>query len=380
MFRDEQQRGFAIGVWLVCFMGGAVIGPVVGGWVLEHWWWGGAFLLAVPVMVLLLALGPVLLPEQRDPAPGRLDLVSVALSLGAILPLFAGIKELAAHGVAVVPAALVVAGIAVGIVFIRRQLRLEHPLLDLALFRHRAFATAVASMFGATVLGAIMFFVTQYLQLVAGFGPLEAGLWMLPAVACSIAGFLLAPLLARRIRPAPLIAGGLAVTVVGILLVATTAAPAVVLVGYALFQLGCGPLVTLSTGMVLSAAPPERAGAASAVNETSGEFGYAVGLATMGAIATAVYRTALGDRLDGLPAETADAVRESITGAVETLDDPALLAVAREAFLGGMQVVCGILVVIAAVIAIANLIVQRHVPPLAAGDAGGPEEGATLPA
>ncbi|HLT60377.1 MAG TPA: MFS transporter, partial [Microlunatus sp.] len=134
MFRDEQQRGFAIGVWLVCFMGGAVIGPVVGGWVLEHWWWGGAFLLAVPVMVLLLALGPVLLPEQRDPARGRLDLVSVALSLGAILPLFAGIKELAAHGVAVVPAALVVAGIAVGIVFIRRQLRLEHPLLDLALF------------------------------------------------------------------------------------------------------------------------------------------------------------------------------------------------------------------------------------------------------
>jgi DHA2 family multidrug resistance protein-like MFS transporter len=260
--------------------------------------------------------------------------------------------------------AAAITGMAFGVVFVRRQFRLDHPLLDLSLFRNRSFSTAVLTMMGGTVLGSIMFFVMQYLQLVQGFSPLEAALWTLPAVACSIAGFLVSPLLARRIRSAHLIAGGLAITTIGIGLVAVGGGPITVIAGYALFQLGCGPMVTLSAGMVLSAAPREQAGAAGAVNETGAEFGYAFGLAIIGTIAAAVYRSGL----DALPAltdaETA-AVRESIAGAVAVADSRGsadILAIARDAFVNGLQTVCGVLAAIAVVIAVCNLLFQRHVP------------------
>lgn len=367
MFRDAKQRGLAIGIWLVCFIGGAAIGPVVGGLMLELFWWGAAFLLGVPVMVLVLALGPFLLTESADPHRRAIDLPSVALSLGAILPVIWGMKELAAHGFAAPPVVALVLGIGLGVVFVVRQRRLDHPLIDLALFRRRSFTVAVASMALATVLGSIMFFVIQYLQLVAGLSPLLAGVATLPAVASSIAGFLIAPILARRIRPARLIAAGMVVTSAGLLTLAMADSVPAVVVGYSLFQIGCGPLVTLSTGLVLGSAPPERAGAASGLNESSSELGYAVGIAVMGTAALAVYRAGLG----GLPAlDPADeaTVREGIVGATEVAssipDGAAVLEVARDAFVQGMHIVAGVLVVVAVAIGLANLRFQRHVPPL----------------
>lgn len=140
MFTDPRHRGTAIAVWMSCFMGGMTVGPLVGGVLLETFWWGAAFLLGVPVMVLLLVLGPVLLPESRDASAGRLDLVSVGVSLGAVLPLVYGLKDLAGHGPGPVALAAVALGLAVAVVFARRQLRLDDPLLDLRLFRHRALA------------------------------------------------------------------------------------------------------------------------------------------------------------------------------------------------------------------------------------------------
>ena len=187
MFRDAKQRGLAIGIWLVCFIGGAAIGPVVGGLMLEQFWWGAAFLLGVLVMVLVLVFGPFLLSESSDPQQRAIDLPSVALSLGAILPVIWGMKELAANGVGAPPVVALVLGIGIGVAFVIRQRRVEHPLIDLTLFRRRSFTVAVASMALATVLGSIMFFVIQYLQLVAGLSPLIAGVATLPAVACSIA-------------------------------------------------------------------------------------------------------------------------------------------------------------------------------------------------
>jgi MFS transporter, DHA2 family, multidrug resistance protein len=385
MFRDARQRGLAIGVWLVCFMGGAAIGPVVGGVLLENFWWGAVFLLGVPAMVLLGVLGPVLLPEYRDTGAGRLDLFSVALSLATILPIVYGLKELARSGWQPVPVAAVLAGLAVGVLFVRRQRRLEHPLLDLRLFTDRAFSAALGGMFfGTLLMGAIMLFITQYLQLVEGLPPLRAGLWMLPAVAASIVSFLFSPLLARQIRPAHLIGAGLLVSVTGLLVITqvqATSAPIALATGFALINFGAGPLVTLGTDLVVGAAPPEKAGSAAAMNETAGEFGFALGIATLGSIGTAIYRGRIvHDIPAGIPAHAAAAARDTLTGAATAAQHlpgnlgTALLTPAREAFTTGMHAAAALSAVLLAAIAILVVTLLRHVPPTGGAGAAGDGE------
>ncbi|MFI6907437.1 MFS transporter [Nonomuraea sp. NPDC050394] len=372
MFTDARQRGLAIGVWLACFMGGAALGPIAGGALLEHFWWGSAFLLGVPAMVLLLILGPVLLPEYRAPSAGRIDLISVALSLAAILPVVYGLKEIAKHGWQPVALACLALGLAMGILFARRQGRLAHPLLDLKLFTRRAFSTALAGMMAATLLmGALMLFLTQHLQLVEGLSPLAAGLWMLPAVAANGVSFLLSPLLARRVRPAYLIGYGLAVSVTGLLVITqvdTVSGPLTLAGGWILINLGAGPLVTLSTDLVVGSVPPEKAGSAAALNETSGELGFSLGIAILGSLGAALYRGALAlpDSL-GPAVETAsrDTLATALTAAGQVGGETGatLVASAREAFttsLNGVALVAAVLLAAMAVL-IARLL--RHVPP-----------------
>jgi DHA2 family multidrug resistance protein-like MFS transporter len=374
MFRDPRQRAVAISVWLVCFMSGAAIGPLVGGAMLENFWWGSVFLLGVPVMVLLLALGPVLLPEYRDASAGRLDLPSVALSLATILPVIYGLKELAKDGWRPLPVAAIAVGTAVGVVFARRQRALAHPLLDLRLFTNRAFSTALGSMLSGTMLmGAIMLFITQHLQLVEGLSPLHAGLWMLPAVATSITSFLVSPLLARRIRPAYLIGAGLVISVFGLLVITRVDAvsgPRALATGFALINLGAGPLVTLATDLIVGSAPPEKAGSAASMNETSGEFGFALGIATLGSIGTAIYRTQVSGAIPSdVPTAAAGAARDTLAGATAAaanLPDPlasALLAPAREAFTSGMHAAATISAVLLAVVAVLVVALLRQVRP-----------------
>ena len=219
MFHDPRQMGMAIGVWFSCFVGGLTLGPLVGGVLLEHFWWGSAFLLGVPIMVLLLVTGPVLLPEYRDTNAGRLDLTSVALSLAAILPVIYGLKELARNGGQPLPLASVVVGLVVGVVFVRRQRTLTSPLLDLRLFASRTFSSALGVMLlGGVVMAGISLLSTMYLQMVHGFSPLNAGLWLVPQNVAMIAGFMLAPAFARRVRPAYVSAAGLAIAGLGLLL------------------------------------------------------------------------------------------------------------------------------------------------------------------
>ena len=242
LFRDARQMGLAIGIWGLCFSAGAVIGPVAGGAMLSHFWWGSVFLLGVPAMVLLLVVGPMLLPEYRDPDAGKLDLTSVALSLAAILPAIYGLTELAKNGWRTLPVAAIVIGLAFGVVFVRRQQRLEDPLLDLRLFASRSFSTALGGMmFGTLLMGAIMLFITQDLQLVEGLSPFDAGLWMLPAVVANALSFIVSPILARRFRPAYLIGAGLAISVsglTGLTQADTTSGPTTVAAGFALIFLG----------------------------------------------------------------------------------------------------------------------------------------------
>lgn len=376
MFRDDAQRGFAISVWLACFMGGMTIGPVVGGFMLEHFWWGAAFLLGVPVMLLLLVTAPFLLPEYKAPLAGRIDLLSVVLSLVTILPVIYGLKEIAKHGFDAVALLSVAVGIGFGIVFIGRQRRLAEPLLDLKLFANPMFASAVAGMFLMTVTGSMMLFVNQYLQLVLGLSPLITGLWTLPGVFASVAGFLIAPVIASKVRPGLLIGCGLIVAIagVGLVLLSSTMAGVVLLaVGFAIWNLGCAPMVTLASGIVMSSVEPEKAGSGAAINETFSEFGFALGIAVFGSLATILYRGGIAGHVPaGLPADQAALAADNLAGAVAVSEGlPAdgagtLLDAAREAFLGGFTAVAIATAALLAGVAVIAFVMFRNLPPLGA--------------
>ncbi len=374
MFREPRQRSLAIGVWMIAFIGGAALGPLVGGVMLEYFWWGSVFLIGVPAMLLLLVLGPVLLPEHRDPQAGRLDLASVALSLAAILPIIYGLKEMAKHGWQPLPVVACLFGAAVGVAFLRRQRRLADPLLDLRLFANPAFSGVLVSMLCSTMLmGATMVFITQYLQLVAGLSPLHAGLWMLPAMAGSIATFVLSPLIARRVRPAYLIGGGLAVAVTGLLAISQASATTglvTVVAGFALLNFGAGPLMTLGTDLVVGTVPPAKAGSAASVSETSLEFGFALGIAVLGSLGTAIYRREIADTLPvGLPTMATEAARDTLAGATvaaQSLPEQlgaALLLPARAAFTSGLHTVAALSAILMIGVAILAVTLLRHIEP-----------------
>jgi DHA2 family multidrug resistance protein-like MFS transporter len=353
MFLDPRQRTFAIGVWITSYSVGGAIGPLVGGVLLEHLWWGSVFLCAVPVMVLLLAVGPSLLPEYRDPAAGRPDLASAALSLTAVLAMIYGLKRLAQDGVGTVPALSIAAGLALGALFVRRQLRLPDPLIDLRLFRIGAFSASLAT-YGVSIL--VLFggflYLPQYLQLVLGLSPFAAGLWTLPWALAFVVGSLLTPALTRRVRPVVLMAGGLSFGAIGFALFTQLGPTTGFLLfagGSSIFALGFSPVFTLTTDLIVGSAPPERAGAASAISETSAELGGAVGIALFGSIGVALYRGAIGDALGPeVPAAAAEAARSTLGGAVAVAGQLSgaagaeLTEAARAAFLRGLRVCAGI--------------------------------------
>ncbi len=371
MFEDDHQRTVAIGIWITSFSVGAAIGPLVGGVLLESFHWGSVFLLAVPVMVLLLAIGPRLLPEYKDPEPGRLDLASAALSLVAMLTVIYGIKSIAQDGVNFGGAAPVLAGIALGAAFVDRQRRLADPMIDLGLFRRPAFSLALgANTLAFAVVFGLEVFVAQYFQLVLGYSPLEAGLWSVPGAAAFVVGSQLTPPLAARVRPPVAMLGGIVVAIVGVALLTQVGAaggPELLVAGLVVLSLGLAPLFTLAADLAIGSAPPERAGAASGISETSSELGGALGLAILGTVGTAVYRGRTEDAFSGeLPADAGATASDTLGGAVAVAERlPQALAAdvlepAREAFTQGLQVaatVSGVLVVAAAVL-VARLLLQ----------------------
>ncbi|WP_119730905.1 MFS transporter [Thermomonospora amylolytica] len=371
MFWDPAQRTRAISLWMIGFSGGMVLGPLVGGVLLEYFWWGSVFLVAVPVMAVLAVLGPLLLPESRDPAPGRVDPASVLLSLTGVIAMIYGFKEIAAYGAGAGPVAALAAGAVILAVFARRQRRIADPMLDLRLFAQRRFSVSLGVLMLVILVGPGMGMLTaQYLQLVLGLSPLEAGLWALPQSAAIIAAFLAAPALARRFRPAMVSAIGLGIGAAGIAVLTRTGADSglvPLVVGQALFFVGASPMVVLGTDMIIAAAPPERAGAASALSETAQEFGGALGLAVFGSIAAAVYRAEM-DAPAGVPAEAEQAARDTLGGAAEAASrlpgglGDALLATAREAFTGGLHLAAAAAAVLVAVAAVLTAVLLRGVP------------------
>ena len=350
MFEHPAERTFAIGVWITSFSTGAALGPLIGGLLLERFWWGSVFLVALPVMGLLLVLGPRLLPEYRDPDAGRLDLISAAVSLVAVLAVIYGLKDIAQDGVGAMAAVSIVVGLALGAAFVRRQQTLADPLIDLRLFRLPAFNAALgANTFGFFVNFGIAVFIAQYLQLVLGLSPFEAGLWTVPYAGAFIVGALLTPLLVRRLQPGFAIAAGLALASVGFVLLTQVegeSALATVVTGSVVFALGLAPVYTLAADMMVGAAPPERAGSAAGISETSSEFGGALGIAVLGSVGAAVYR----DQIDGsipaeVPTEAAASAQDTLGAAVAAGDEVAtplaaeLMDAAREAFTQALQLV-----------------------------------------
>jgi len=372
MFLDPGQRTTAIAVWITSYSVGGAIGPLLGGIVLEYFWWGSVFLIGVPVMVLLLVLGPILLPEYRDPEAGRPDLVSTALSLAAVLAVIFGLKQIAQDGLGWLPALSIFTGLAVGIVFVRRQGQLVDPLIDLRLFRMPAFSASLATYaLGILVVFGGFLFLPQYLQLVLGLSPLQAGLWMVPWAGAFIVGSMLTPLIVRRVRPAFVMAAGLALAAAGFGVFTQVDAGtglAVFVAGSVAFSLGLAPVFTLTTDLIIGSAPPERAGAASAISETGAEFGGALGIAIFGSIGIAVYRSAMAGTLPaGIPLEAAEAARDTFGAAVaiaRQLPDQLgtqLVAAAREAFIHGLQLAATISAIGSMGLAIFAAVVLRQV-------------------
>jgi DHA2 family multidrug resistance protein-like MFS transporter len=388
LFPDSRQRTVALGVWASGFSVGSALGPLVGGWLLEHFWWGSVFLIGVPVSLLLLAVGPRVLPEYRNPEPGQLDLVSVVLSIAAVLLIIDGLKELTHYGFAQLPTLTIAAGLITGGVFLRRQRRIADPLLDLRLFASRAFSAALAAnTLIFFVFAGITLFTAQYLQLVVGLSPFEAGLWTLPSGMAVIVGSNLAPRLVRRVPAVAVITGGFTIMAFGsgLLVFAGVDTREVVVTASVVIGIGLSMASTLITDMILATCLPERAGTAAGLSETAIEFGSALGVAILGSLGAAVYRGALGDSIpDGIPSDVARAARDTLGTALAAAgqrSDPlgdALVGAAREGFVDGLRLVglvssalmAGMSVVVAALFRRAGVSIEPDmVPSTEAADA-----------
>lgn len=346
VFTDERERQTAIAIWASAFAFGSALGPIVGGFLLEHYWWGSVFLVGVPITATLLIVAPRLVPESRDPKPGPFDVTSAALSLATMLPVVYAIKMSAEHGLSRVALISAVVGALAGYVFVRRQQRLVDPMVDVSLFTVSRFRMAVSgNLIAAFGFAGSLFFVTQYLQLVVGMSPLRAGLQLLPAAGASITFTMLAPVVARRFGSFAVIASGLAMGGLGFaMLTQVTADGSVALATAAVIVLnaGLGASMTVAIDGILAAIPPERAGAGASVSETAIELGVALGTAVLGSIAAGVYRGGLVG-IDGVPEETIDVSRDTLgaaLGAAERLGGEAgamLGDAARVAFVDGFQ-------------------------------------------
>ncbi|MBP2325133.1 DHA2 family multidrug resistance protein-like MFS transporter [Kibdelosporangium banguiense] len=366
MFTDPRERQIAVSVWTLGFAGGTLVGPVAGGFMLEHFWWGSVFLLNVPVMVALLVLGPILLPEFRNPRAAKFDLIGSVLSLAAILPVIYGVKKLAGDGFAWGYVGSILVGLAFGLLFLRRMQSSANPMIDVRLFRRAQFSGAVAS--GAItflLLAGIGLFVSQYLQLVLGYSPFEAALWGLPGMAGMAFGLFAATTLATRIRPAVIVCSGLVITAAGFVLLAQVSAQsgvAWVVASNVVLAAGIGAVVTIATDLVLATVPSDSAGAAAAVSETANEFGGAAGIALLGSLGALVYRL-------GLPPDVPAAAQETIGSAFAVAAElpsnlgNALISTASQSFVNGMQWVAWIGAIGTVMIAGFVLVVLRHITP-----------------
>ncbi|MEU0115642.1 MFS transporter [Streptomyces bobili] len=340
MFTDAGQRAKAIALWSGVMTAGVALGSVMSGVLVEYFWWGSVFLVNLPAMVLLLILGPVLLPESRDPNPGRFDWPSVPLSMAAVLPVVYGLKEIPSEGWNVLYVVSITVGLLFAALFVHRQRTTASPMISPALFRGRGFGPAVTlNLVSAFGMMGSAYFTTQYIQSVLDKSALDAALWaLLPSVPIGAAAPLAARLVQKGVHRAHVVTAGFAIAASGYGMLALAGPDAMWLVLTACGVLASGIVMVMSLIMdlALGTAPVERAGTASSLMETGTEFGGALGMAVLGSIGTAVYR-------HEMPASAPAEARETLGGALAVADrlpgrtGDALATAAREAFTGGMH-------------------------------------------
>ncbi|WP_083516516.1 MFS transporter [Aeromicrobium erythreum] len=370
VFHHAHDRRLAIAAWAAMFSGGAALGPVLGGYLLEHFWWGSVFLINVPLIVLLVPLALWLVPESKDPNPGPLDPTSIMLAVVAMLPVVYGIKHLAKAGLDDVTLASFGLGVAAGVLFVRRQRRSASPMLDLTLFRNPVFSGALAanllSLMGLT---GFLFFAAQLLQLVLGLSPMTSAMVLLPGLLVTMACGFVAVRLVRRFPVRVLVSLSFVASSLGYAVAAFTGHPTVVsvLVAFAVMGVGIGLAETLTNDLVLAAVPPHKAGSASAISETAYEIGAVLGTAVLGSILTATYRAELT-----VPAMLQHGERDhafETLGSTLTMADrypnemgAALAESARAAFDLGVQRTSGLAIGVALLAALVSWRTLKHAP------------------
>ncbi len=296
IFPHRTDRRIAVATWAATFAGGAALGPVVGGYLLEHLWWGSVFLVNVPIIVVFLAAAGFLVPESRDPNPGRLDVLGIVFSMLAMLPFVYGIKQLAEQGVTTEPVAAMTLGAVGGWLFVRRQATARHPLIDLGLFSNRAFSGALgANLLSMMGYAGFLFFAAQFLQLVVGLSPMAAATVLVPGLVVTIVAGFTVVRLARRVPVHALVSLSFVMSAAGYAIAAFAGTPTTwsIMIAFAVLGLGIGFAETLTNDVMLSSVPSHQAGAAAAASETAYEIGAVLGTAVLGSVLTASYRTHL---------------------------------------------------------------------------------------
>ncbi|WP_033340978.1 MFS transporter [Catenuloplanes japonicus] len=294
LFADPRQRARAVGIFAATFAAGFAIGPMAGGQLLSTFWWGSVFLINLPVVLLFTACAPVLLREVRAGGTGRVDLPSVILSAGGLLLCVYAVKHLAAYGPSLPALVAGPAGLVVLVGFVRRQRTLDHPLVDVALFRRRVFTVAIATgLLSLVAWSAGAYLSAVYLQSVRGLSVAHAALLTLPGAVVLTVTCITTPHLVERVgERASLILCHLSMAA-GLLLLAPTAASggtAWYVASTVVAGVGYGISFSLVAETAVGAVPEERAGSAGAIAETSNEIGNALGIALLGSLATLVFR------------------------------------------------------------------------------------------
>ncbi|MDL5200673.1 MFS transporter [Streptomyces sp. ALI-76-A] len=386
VFPDRRERALAIGVWSAVAAVGAAVGPLLGGFLLEHFWWGSVFLVNIPLMLVSLPIGRLLLPESRGDGKGPWDVVGALMAAGGLFALVLGVKRLGGGELGPFTVAQLLVGAVLIVLFVRRQRRLAHPLVDLRMFARPAFSTSVGCIVLAMLaLVGLELIAAQYLQLVLGLSPLETGLRLLPLTIAAMAAGLAGARMLRRFGPRRMVSCGFCLTAVAVVLLTALGgednAP-LMLTGFVLLGFGLETTLFGAYESMLSEAPPEQAGGAAAIGETSYQLGAGIGIALLGSVMNAAYAPGVSS-VPGVPAAASAAAGHSLGEAYEVAGrlggeaGVALRRTARDCFVYGLHVtllVSAGLLVLGALMALRLPRVMQCGEPEAKVDLPGPRE------